>query len=572
MFTRLVLGLLGLAALCTAASAGPLQLDGRHRWVAVFSTQSLDAAIGVARLYEGQSSRVVRSKNGWLGVVFGPVEAANIDSFRAQYQSWPNLPDDALLSRGSTYIETLWEPPQPSHIVTEEFKSDLVGLRDGSLEIQARKVTTGDYEAYFVVTGSTRADHLFQISTPTAPSSDYGSEMSIVRLDRSTPFPQVVVSVFSGGAHCCTSSWIISQNATGVWTSTAIAAMDGDGVYYEDVDGDGSLEVVSSDNSFLYTFDCYACSNPPLRIWQFSDLELTDASNQPRFISRFRQEIAGMEYEAKSDPDLWRANGFLAGWVAAKARIGEIDSAWAKMLTLYDRAPMFSVSICPDGSDQGNCPDGALRQLAFPAGLARHLEKNGYGPLPAAIAAYLPAAPNNQPVQPTAPPGHPDGGSVFTRSGGATFTLSDRQLSGQMIALITVEGELKAGDEKSFKQAVLAADAPIIVSLKSPGGDLNAGIEIGRAIWSNQLRTVVQDDVCASACAIAWLAGRPRYATANAHIGFHAPMKADDISHKVDAVGSAFVGGYLNELGFTKAAIAYMTAAKSGRHELADFK
>jgi hypothetical protein len=97
------------------------------------------------------------------------------------------------------------------------------------------------------------------------------------------------------------------------------------------------------------------------------------------------------------------------------------------------------------------------------------------------------------------------------------------------------------------------------VFLNSPGGDLKAGMEIGKTIWINEFMTVVEDGMCTSACALAWLAGRPRAATANAEIGFHAPTRADDPDRRADSVGSAFVGGYLAELGFKAGAIAFMT-------------
>ena len=61
-------------------------------------------------------------------------------------------------------------------------------------------------------------------------------------------------------------------------------------------------------------------------------------------------------------------------------------------------------------------------------------------------------------------------------------------------------------------------------------------------------------------CAYIWLAGRPRYASPNAQIGFHAPWKGDASSAEVSSVGSAVVGGYLADLGFTTDAMAYMTA------------
>ena len=60
-------------------------------------------------------------------------------------------------------------------------------------------------------------------------------------------------------------------------------------------------------------------------------------------------------------------------------------------------------------------------------------------------------------------------------------------------------------------------------------------------------------------CALAWLAGRPRYATPAAEVGFHAPWLGRDDKVEVSSVGSALVGGYLQDIGMTRAAIEFLT-------------
>jgi tetratricopeptide (TPR) repeat protein len=149
--------------------------------------------------------------------------------------------------------------------------------------------------------------------------------------------------------------------------------------------------------------------------------------------------------------------------------------------------------------------------------------------------------------------------TTFARPGGAVVEVSEGELDGEAINFITLRGELKAGDDRSFKQAVLAADGPVVVRFDSPGGDLRAGMEIGRTIWTNEFATLVQDGSCASACALAWAAGRPRYATSRAEIGFHAPTSDEGEDRAADSAGSALVGGYLTELGFRSRAIIFMT-------------
>jgi hypothetical protein len=77
-------------------------------------------------------------------------------------------------------------------------------------------------------------------------------------------------------------------------------------------------------------------------------------------------------------------------------------------------------------------------------------------------------------------------------------------------AFISVEGYLKLGDEQKFFAKALPLKSAV-VAFTSSGGNLFAGIEMGRAIRLKEFVTVVPDDMlCASACALAWLGGRVR--------------------------------------------------------------
>src|SRR6476660_6481577 len=82
--------------------------------------------------------------------------------------------------------------------------------------------------------------------------------------------------------------------------------------------------------------------------------------------------------------------------------------------------------------------------------------------------------------------------------------------------VILVVGQLSFGDEKQFVNAALNSENAIVV-FQSPGGNLFAGIEIGKAIHLKGFSTIVPDGVqCASACALAWLGGRTRFLSSTA--------------------------------------------------------
>ncbi|PVE20611.1 hypothetical protein DC522_31365 [Microvirga sp. KLBC 81] len=70
------------------------------------------------------------------------------------------------------------------------------------------------------------------------------------------------------------------------------------------------------------------------------------------------------------------------------------------------------------------------------------------------------------------------------------------------LTLITVEGELQYGDGDIFKQKVFLVEEALVL-FNSVGGNLIAGIEIGKAIRLKVFDTVVPDEMlCASACAL----------------------------------------------------------------------
>ena len=106
------------------------------------------------------------------------------------------------------------------------------------------------------------------------------------------------------------------------------------------------------------------------------------------------------------------------------------------------------------------------------------------------------------------------------RAQGATMTV-EPAADGDP-ALVTVDGVLEPDDGSQFgsKTSFLSK---AIVSFRSDGGSVIAGIQIGENIRLKGFTTVVAGNGrCASACAIAWLGGAPRLMSAEAKIGFHA--------------------------------------------------
>src|SRR5215831_16624851 len=141
----------------------------------------------------------------------------------------------------------------------------------------------------------------------------------------------------------------------------------------------------------------------------------------------------------------------------------------------------------------------------------------------------------------------------------ATITLTPQ--NGDTPAVVAVQGVLRDEDigEFRFKVAKLST---AVVTLESDGGSLLAGIRIGEFIRLRGFVTVVPNGArCASACAIAWLGGAQRFMGEQSLIGFHAAYRKETTGASESGMGNAVLGAYLNSIGLSEAAVAYVTMA-----------
>jgi len=144
--------------------------------------------------------------------------------------------------------------------------------------------------------------------------------------------------------------------------------------------------------------------------------------------------------------------------------------------------------------------------------------------------------------------------------------------AGNGLAVVSVEGELTFRDEDVFTDKVLRLKEAVVM-FDSIGGNLIAGIEIGKAIRLKGFSTLVPDDtLCASACALAWLGGKTRWAGPDARIAFHAAWKLENGRRVETGSGNALVGAYLQSLGLSEDAIIFVTSAPPDGAEMLSFQ
>jgi hypothetical protein len=142
----------------------------------------------------------------------------------------------------------------------------------------------------------------------------------VVDLDREGE-PEVVLDLYTGGAHCCSVTQVFRWNP-GRGTYDRSERNWGDpGATLSDLRHDGRVEFKSADDRFAFTFAPFAYSGLPVQIWRY------DAG---RFIDITRSFPASVAADAKQWLKRYDRNrkarlglGFLAAWAADEQLLGK---------------------------------------------------------------------------------------------------------------------------------------------------------------------------------------------------------------------------------------------------------
>lgn len=375
--------LVGVGVLSASpSSAQSLLLAPTDRWLVLASSLDLEETIARARPYAQRLNgvKVVKAANGRLAVVVGPLAATKVQAIKDSLNRSIGVPSDAFVTRGERLDAILWQAPPAPLLAFEKYSGEAPAvLRYQQFTLVLDAITQGDGTKAARLTVQGNGLPAVQTVTTEGAGDRVHSTVRVIRPESSGKAPLIVFDSFWGGAHCCTVTKVLSINA-GRWQIVNGETLDGDGYDIEDVDGDGTVEFLSIDNSFLYTFASYAESSAPPRIRQLIGADLKDVTREPRYQRYLRQRLAAMEGYANEDSSVWRNNGFLGGWVAAKALVGEFDEAWTRMLQLYDRDPnsYFAQKVCTLNRPINKCPADAQRIVPFPETLEAHLIKHDY--------------------------------------------------------------------------------------------------------------------------------------------------------------------------------------------------
>jgi hypothetical protein len=144
--------------------------------------------------------------------------------------------------------------------------------------------------------------------------------------------PEVLLDLYSGGAHCCwyteayryassTGSYV---RATRVWGNTDYRLAD--------LDGDGLPEFASSDDRFAYIFTDFADSAFPVQIWRFRNGAFRDVTR--RFPALIRHDARRDWRSAFTKQRRAENRGLLAAWAADQCLLRHCKPAFRQLETL----------------------------------------------------------------------------------------------------------------------------------------------------------------------------------------------------------------------------------------------
>jgi hypothetical protein len=236
------------------------------------------------------------------------------------------------------------------------------------------------------------------VCAPGAPAS-HGSSVHVLDLEHNGS-PDVVLDLYSGGAHCCSIAQVFSYApSSGTFVKTEHNFGD-PGARIRVIDGRDLF--FTADDRFAYAFTDYAASGLPLQILSFSNGQFNDVTRTfPTQIAAnatmWMKAFTGMARQHYSD-----SVGIAAAWAADEELLGHDSRVHGFLRRQADLGHLNSALSPKAGSGQ-----------RFVRALYRQLRRDGYiGAGASAEAASVPACTTSE-LSTTLIPGSPGAGQRY---------------------------------------------------------------------------------------------------------------------------------------------------------------
>jgi hypothetical protein len=154
------------------------------------------------------------------------------------------------------------------------------------------------------------------VSTPVRP-------LCVARFGGADPETAVLVGMYSGGAHCCTSidAYVVRSNAV----STVPVERDFGNPGASLISSDGHAVIVTADNAFAYQFASYGGSGMPLMVIELrSGKFVVTTREHPGWVG----VDAGFQWGSYIQSQNGLGLGWLAAWAADECTLDQAAQAW----------------------------------------------------------------------------------------------------------------------------------------------------------------------------------------------------------------------------------------------------
>jgi len=199
------------------------------------------------------------------------------------------------------------------------------------------------------------------------PLLDGRAPILVRDLDRDRE-PEVVLDLFTGGAHCCTYSLILRYVPRAGTYTTGTFQWGNVGYQLVDFGRDGRPELASGDDRFNYAFAAYAASAAPIRIWRYDRGSLVHVTRRfpgPVAAHAARLWSLYLRIRRSTFPE---ARGILAAYMADEYLLGRQERGWKRLEAARKRGDL----------GRGPTKDGYPAGQAYLAELRSFLRTTGY--------------------------------------------------------------------------------------------------------------------------------------------------------------------------------------------------
>jgi len=170
-----------------------------------------------------------------------------------------------------------------------------------------------------------------RLSAPVAALTDFSRPAGLVVRDLDADGePEVVLGVYTGGAHCCTHSLTYRYEATRRRYALTVHDWGNVGYRIVDLDRNGRPELRSADDRFAYAFTSFAASVFPVQIWHFDQGRLVDVTRYFPAMVAADARAAWRIYRSAGRAHQ-EVRGALAAWLADEYRLGRAAEGWLRL-------------------------------------------------------------------------------------------------------------------------------------------------------------------------------------------------------------------------------------------------